>query len=183
MYNKLLLSTLIISSIVFGYSSSAKADKVRIISKASCGLVQSKGQDVGHVSIAFYTDNGALIGTKGMWPGGVQPDNSVDIEMASGKGCGLRTRTANVSTARREWIQNQVASSGGTNCQSYFPVGKIGGESGCSCVTFATRVWRQATSDWERWQYQSTPKLLGDVIQRANNGRTDGVFDNGKIWK
>lgn len=118
-----------------------------------------------------------------MWPDGVRTNDSADMEMAKGNGCGLRTRTAIVSTSRREWAWNQVSTSGGTNCQSYAVVGKVQGSDKCSCVNFATRVWRQVTSDWERWQFQTTPKLLGDTIQISNRGQVNGMFDSGKEWK
>lgn len=164
-------------------ATEAKADAVKLMSKASCNplsLVQ-KG-DVGHSAFAFYDGSGRLVGTKGMWPSGVRTNDKTDIDMANGNGCGLKTRTAYVTKARREWVQNQVASSNGTNCQWYIPVGKVGGDNSCSCVNFATRVWRQTTADWERWQFQSTPKLLGDTMWWANGRMNNGVFNSGRVW-
>jgi hypothetical protein len=164
------------------YATEAKADMVKIMSKAACSAATIAQGDVGHSAIAFYDANGRVT-TKGMWPDGVKTNNSTDMAMANGQGCGLKTRTAYVTPARRQWIQDQVASPGGTNCRQYFPVGKVAGsDQFCSCVNFATRVWRQTTSDWERWQFQSTPKLLGDTIWFANGWRNHGVFNGGKVW-
>lgn len=170
---------------LFGIASSAQADSIKVMARAVCREdIPVITGNVGHAAIAFYDSNGKLIGTKGMWPQGVLENNSADKDMANGNGCGLRTRTANVSRSRREWVWNQVATSGGTNCQSYTIVGKVQlSDKYCSCVGFSTRVWRQVTSDWERWQFQSTPKLLGDTIQSANRGQVNGMFDNGKEWK
>ena len=166
-----------------GFSTEVKADTVKLMSKAACSPISVAQGDVGHSAIAFYDNSGKLVATKAMWPGGVQTNNRTDIEMASGQGCGLKTRTAYVTPARRAWIQNQVASPNGTNCQSYFAVGKVAGsDKFCSCVNFATRVWRQTTADQERWQFQSTPKLLGDTIWLQNGWRTNGIFDNGRTW-
>ena len=171
------IPVLVITSTVT-FATESKADIVKVMSKSPCSPL-----DVGHSAIAFYDNSGKLIATRGMWPDGVRPKDKTDEEMASGKGCGLKTRTAYVTPSRRAWIQNQVASSGGTNCQSYFPVGKVAGsDKFCSCVTFATRVWRQTTGDRERWQFQLTPQQLGDTIWFQNGLRTNGVFNNGKTW-
>ena len=176
------ISFLVITSTVT-FATESKADTVKLMSKSPCSPLSAARGDVGHSAIAFYDNSGRLVATKGMWPGGVQTNNRTDIEMASGQGCGLKTRTAYVTPSRRTWIQNQVASPGGTNCQSYFPVGKVAGSDRfCSCVNFATRVWRQTTADQERWQFQSTPQILGDTIWVKNGWRTNGIFDNGKTW-
>jgi hypothetical protein len=170
---------------ILSSSSNAKSDSIKVMSRASCsgdGLVFR--QDVGHSAIAFYDGSGKLLGTRAMWPGGVRTNDQDDMKMAKGEGCGLRTRTANVSSSRRNWAWNQVSTTGGTNCQTYTIIGKIQGRDDyCSCVNFSTRVWRQVTSDWERWQFQTTPKLLGDTIQSANGGNTNGIFDKGRVWK
>jgi hypothetical protein len=192
----LLLSTIVMSTAILGFASNAKADSIKIMATASCTPWGPFQGDVGHAAIAFYDGNGKLVGTKGMWPvsgsslnaktgiwpGQVRSWDGKDVEMANGKGCGLRTRTAYVTRQRREWLQNQVTTVGGTNCQSYLPVGKVGGSEKCSCVNFATRVWRQATAESERWQFQTTPKLLGDTIWWANGRRDSGLFDGGKTW-
>ncbi len=181
--NKLGVVSLCAAASLFGLASSAQADSIRIMSRAVCrGDIPVITGNVGHAAIAFRDSQGKLR-TKGMWPDGIRIDDKEDIKMAYGGGCGLRTRTAVVSSSRREWVWNQVATSGGTNCQSYAIVGKIFSDKNCSCVGFATRVWRQVTSDWERWQFQSTPKLLGDTIQSANRGELYGIFDNGREWK
>ena len=182
--NKLGVVSLCAAASLFGLASSAQADSIRIMSRGVCWgkEIPVITGNVGHVAIAFYHSQGK-IETKGMWPGGIRENDPEDIKMANGWGCRLRTRTAVVSSTRREWVWNQVATSGGTNCQSYTIVGKILPDKYCSCVGFATRVWRQVTSDWERWELQSTPKLLGDTIQSANRGQLYGIFDNGREWK
>ena len=183
--NKLGVVSLCAAASLFGLASSAQADSIRIMSKAVCwGDIPVFRNNFGHAAIAFYGSQGNLLGTKGMWSDGVRVNHPEDIKMANGVGCGLRTRTAVVSSTRREWVWNQVATSGGTNCQSYTLIGKIqGSDKYCSCVGFATRVWRQVTSDWERWEYQLTPYLLGNTIQSANRGELYGIFDNGREWK
>jgi hypothetical protein len=180
--NKLGVVSLCTAASLFGFASNAQADSIRIMSRAVCPGDLVIAGNVGHVAIAFYDSQGRLE-TKGMWPGGIRINDGEDIKMANGWGCRLRTRTAVVSSARRQWVWNQVATSGGTNCQFYGIVGKILPNNYCSCVGFATRVWRQVTSDWERWQFQSTPRVLGDTIQSANRGELYGIFDNGREWK
>lgn len=191
------LPALVISAGVLGSASSAKADAVKIMSRAACIQDISK-LDVGHTAIAFYDSSGKLLSTKGMWPdeppsaqrilslsvwpGRVRTNDSKDQEMARGIGCSLRTRTAYVTRARRVWLEYQVATQGGTNCQSYLPVGKYGGSDKCSCVNFGTRVWRQVTEDQERWQFELTPKTLSVTIWSANGRRDNGVFNNGNFW-
>jgi hypothetical protein len=171
---------------ILSIAPSAKADSIKIMARAVCsGDIPVITGNVGHAAIAFYNGSGNVVGTRGMWPGGVRTNDPADMEMAKGNGCGLRTRTATVSASRREWAWNQVATSGGTNCQEYaLAATKLpGADKFCSCVNFSTRVWRMVTSDWERWQFQTTPKILGDTIQGANRGQVQGLFDNGKEWK
>jgi hypothetical protein len=132
-----------------------------------------------------------------MWEGGVVQTTGItenkswsdqqkaDRKMANGNGepCrGLYTRTAYVTSSRRQWIQNQVATTGGTNCRSYLFIGKVGGDSSCSCVNFATRVWSQTTGNQERWQGLLQPASVGERIYAANGKQRSGLFDGGKTW-
>jgi hypothetical protein len=120
-----------------------------------------------------------------MWPGGVRTNDPTDMAMARGEGGKCRSvyrRFANVSSARRSWAQHGVASPGGTNCTSYIPVGSKAVNGACSCVNFATRVWRQVTADRERWQLMVTPANVAGQIYLANGYRVTGLFDNGKMW-
>jgi|GEM_PF-1476565 len=109
--NSAILPALAVGSTVFGVVSGANADMVKIIAKPMCG------KDLGHVVIAFYDGNNNVV-TKAMWKTGVKDTIEPDQKMARGEdgGCfGLRTRTAYVTATRREWLQNAVASPGGTN--------------------------------------------------------------------
>jgi hypothetical protein len=169
--------------------SSARADMVVIVSRPKCNWLDMK--DVGHVAIGFYDSNERLVETKGMWPVTKEfPDNvrssySEDRALVlgnSGACRGVYTRVANVSRQRREWLQNSVATAAGTNCRYYLFIGKVGGDTSCSCVNFATRVWRQTTGNQERWQGLLQPASVGERIYAANGKQRSGVFDGGKTW-
>jgi hypothetical protein len=171
---------------VFGYAPKASADSVKIMAISTCSK-----REPGHVAIAIYDDKGTLLSTAGMWEdkNGVDISRPYDMDLARTgkvKGCGLLvTRSANVTKSRREWIQNQVATAGGTNCRSYvFAGGSLWGlrEGQCSCVNFGTRVWAQVTNQKEGWRGALTPTYVYNQIFRANGKKKSGWFENGTQW-
>jgi hypothetical protein len=183
--NSLLISAAIAGLTLVGSASGAKADMIKIMARPACSATTSSGAiNVGHAAIAFYDENGAIV-TKGMWPEGVLTNAEDDLNMAGGAGCDLVTRTAHVSRERRIWAQKQVATKGSTTCYKYWPIGKITpyGSKGCSCVSFATRVWKKVTG--EVFNFQFTPRQLAETIEDRNggSGSMTGDFDGGKVWK
>jgi hypothetical protein len=184
----LLISATIAGLALVGAAPKAKADMIKIMSRPACSVTTSSGSiNVGHAAIAFYDDNGTIV-TKGMWPGGILTNTKDDLDMAGGGGCGLVTRTAHVSPQRRIWAQKQVATKGSTTCYRYSPIPKINldgaylrmlNSTGCSCVSFATRIWKEVTG--EVFERQVTPKQLAKTIEEFNGGSSTGDFDGGNI--
>jgi hypothetical protein len=194
----LFISAAIAGLALVGSASNAKADVVQIIAKDSCsrngiiGVGLDRKVDVGHVVIAFYDGRGDFAGTAAMWPTGVKYGYSEDVKLAKGIGCNIRTRSAYVTKKRREWLQYAVATDGGTDCKKYsYVYENFANKSTCTCVNFGTRVWRVVTSDWERWQFQITPKQVRDQIGYANGKKNwwdwdyqaNNAFNGGIVWK
>jgi hypothetical protein len=192
----LFISAAMASLTVVGFASTAKADRVVIMTKNPCGFF-GQNEDVGHAAMAFYDDENGTVSTKGMWPKdsrypeNVRTDDPTDLAMARGEGCGLVTRTAYVTPARRIWAQKQVATPGSTTCYRYSPIAKINAEgtyirifnsTGCSCVNFANRVWKKVTGR-EVFSGKLTPEGLGKEIMKSNGGSASGDFDGGNVWK
>jgi hypothetical protein len=178
----LFISAAISGLTLLATASNAKADMIKIISKPACNIGSVVQGDVGHVVIAFYDSNGNTT-TKAVWPSGIKHNDPKDLEMARGEGCRLSTRTAYVSSARREWAENRAATAEDTTCNSYSYVFKrLFGADTCTCVNFATRVWKAVTNERETWTGLLTPADVSRKIQTVNGSKRSGKFNGGKIW-
>jgi hypothetical protein len=169
----------------------AKAAEIRIITKPANTPLMGFGANPGHAVIAFYDDNGNLISTRAFWPNGVRRSDTNDMGMGRdvAKGmfttyCGLYgcgERRARVSNARLNWLRDAVATQSGTGCKSYQPLGKSLTSDQCNCVTFATRVWRIATSDQERF-FNFDPTTLKTTLVFRNRATKSLYAYGGRTW-
>jgi hypothetical protein len=173
---------------VIGLAAPAKADWVSVQSVGACRTLTLLQGDVGHANIAFWDNSGKLIESRSVEPGKflVTPATSgdKDTELALGTRCNnaVSRRFLKVSKARRERLQAEITAAG-MGCKRYFPIGKVDGPSGCSCVTFATRAWKQATKGEEAWTGQVFPGNFQRFIAEKNGKRRVGYIVKSSLYK
>ena len=173
------------AGMVMVVAAPARADWVSIQAVGACRTWTLLTQlDVGHANIGFWDGNGKLIESRGYNTGGLRTIagsaiNDEDTQLALNKKCNgaAAHRFVYVTPARRAQLQGAITAAG-QGCNSYLPIGKIGGKNACSCVTFATRAWLDVTKRDEQWTLQSSPALLAAKIFAANGKKPQAyVFD------
>jgi hypothetical protein len=169
----------------------AQAAEIRIIAKPANTPLMGLGTNPGHVTIAFYDDKGNLVSSRGFWPDGVRRSGTDDMGMGRDVTKGMFTtycgwygcgeRRARISNARLNWLRDTVATQSGTGCKSYQALGKSLTSDQCNCVTFATRVWRVATAEQERFSNFDPTTLKTTLVFR--NRETNNLYAyGGQTW-